>query len=58
MTARIGRTHVVHWMAAVLSWASAVSAVCRQIASYVLAWDWSQPSTSFPVLNVSSVGHC
>ena len=42
------------WMAAVLSWASAVSAVCRQIASYVLAWDWSQPMASFPVLKVVS----
>ena len=45
------------WMAAVLSWASAVSAVCRQIASYALAWDWSQPRASFPVLKVVSVGH-
>ena len=29
--------------AAVLSWARAVRAVCRQIAPKVLAWDWSQP---------------
>ena len=35
-------------MAAVLSWASAVSAVCRQIASYVLAWDWSQAEGVLP----------
>ena len=28
--------------------------VCRQIASQVRTWDWSQPSVSFPVLNVSS----
>jgi len=41
-------------MAAVLSWARAVSAVCRQIASYVLAWEVSQPGVSFPVLKVSS----
>ena len=34
--------------AAVLSWASAVSAVCRQMRLYVLAWDWSRPGTSFP----------
>jgi hypothetical protein len=45
-------------MAAVLSWASAVRTVCRQIASQVLAWHWSQPRASFPVLNVISVGHC
>jgi hypothetical protein len=32
----------------------AASAVCRQVPSQVRAWDWSQPSTSFPVLNVSS----
>jgi len=44
-------------MAAVLSWARAVRAVCRQIASYVLAWEVSQPKTSLPVLKVSSVGH-
>ena len=44
------------WMAAVRSWARAVSAVCRQIASYVLAWDWSQPRASFAVLNVVSTG--
>jgi len=37
-------------MAAVLSWARAVSAVCLLIASQVRAWDWSQPSASFPVL--------
>jgi hypothetical protein len=43
-------------MAAVLSWARAVRAVCRQIASQVRAWDWSQPRVSFPVLNVSSAG--
>ena len=43
--------------AAVLSWARAVRTVCRQIASQVLAWDWSQPRVSFPVLNVSSIGH-
>ena len=36
----------------------AARAVCRQIPSHVLTWDWSQPSTSFPVLNVSSIGHC
>ena len=45
------------WTAAVRSWARAVSAVCRQIASQVLAWDWSQPRASFPVLNVTSIGH-
>ena len=44
-------------MAAVLSWARAVRAVCRQIASQVRAWDWSQPRASFPVLKVSSIGH-
>jgi hypothetical protein len=33
-------------MAAVLSWASVVRAVCRQIASQVLAWDWSQARVS------------
>ena len=43
--------------AAVRSWARAVRAVCRQIASQVLAWDWSQPRASFPVLNVVSIGH-
>ena len=43
-------------MAAVLSWARAVRAVCRQIASYVLAWEVSQPRVSFPVLKVSSAG--
>jgi hypothetical protein len=31
--------------------------VCLLIASQVRAWDWSQPYTSFPVLNVSSVSH-
>ena len=45
-------------MAAVLSWARAVRAVCRQIASQVRARDWSQARVSFPVLKVSSVGHC
>ena len=45
------------WMAAVRSWARAVRAVCRQIASYVLAWDWSQPRVSFPVRKVVSIGH-
>src|SRR6266496_3692136 len=45
------------WMAAVRSWARAVSAVCRQIASYFLAWHWSQPRVSFPVLKVVSTGH-
>ena len=45
-------------MAAARSWARAASAVCRQMASKSRAWDWSQPCTSFPVLNVSSVGHC
>jgi len=39
------------------SWARAARAVCRQVASQVRAWHWSQPSTSFPVLNVSSIGH-
>src|ERR1700691_2393080 len=43
--------------AAVLSCARAVRAVCRQIASYALAWDWSQARVSFPVLKVSSTGH-
>jgi hypothetical protein len=43
--------------AAALSWARAVRAVCRQIAAKVWAWDWSQPRVSFPVLNVSSIGH-
>ncbi len=45
------------WMAAVRSWARAVSVVCLQIASYVLAWDWSQARVSFPVRKVVSVGH-
>ena len=45
-------------MAAARSWARADKAVCRQIPSQVRAWLWSQPYTSFPVLNVSSVGHC
>src|SRR5216683_369410 len=44
------------WMAAVLSWARAVSAVCLQIAFQVRAWDWSQPRASFPVLKVVSTG--
>ena len=42
-------------MAAPRSWASAVKAVCRQVASQVLAWDWYQARTSFPVLNLSSI---
>ena len=50
------RPHRALRMAAWRSWASAASAVCRQAASQVLTWDWSQPSTSFPVLNVSSTG--
>jgi hypothetical protein len=45
-------------MAAWRSWASAVKAVCRQTASQVRAWHWSQPSASLPVLSVSSIGHC
>ena len=32
------------------------SEVCRQMAAKSRAWDWSQPCTSFPVLNVSSTG--
>jgi hypothetical protein len=44
-------------MAAARSWARAVRAVCRQMSAQVRAWDWSRPSTSFPVLKVSSVGH-
>ncbi len=40
-------------MAAVLIWARAVRAVCRQIASYVLAWEVSQPRVS-----LKSVTHC
>jgi hypothetical protein len=40
-------------MAAWRSWATAARAVCRQIPSQNLTWDWSQPRTSFPVLNVS-----
>gem|GEM_PF-2480943 len=44
-------------MAAVLSWASAVRTVWRQIASQVRAWEVSQPRVSFPVLKVSSVSH-
>src|SRR6266851_1718520 len=44
------------WMAAVLSWARAVSTVCLQIAFQVRAWDWSQPRASFPVLKVVSTG--
>ena len=32
------------------------SAVCRQIPSKDRIWDWSQPSMSLPVLNVSSTG--
>jgi hypothetical protein len=43
--------------AAFLSWASAVRTVCRQIASQVRAWHWSQPKASFPVLKVVSTGH-
>jgi hypothetical protein len=43
-------------MVAWRSWARAARAVCRQIPSQVRAWDWSQPSTSFPVLKVSSQG--
>ena len=31
--------------------------VSRQIASYFLAWHWSQPRVSFPVLKVVSTGH-
>jgi len=45
------------WMAMALTWARAVRAVCRLIAAQVLAWDWSQPYASFPVLNVISVSH-
>lgn len=44
-------------MAADRSWARAGRAVCRQTPSQVRVWDWSQPSTSLPVLNVSSTGH-
>ena len=43
-------------MAMFRSWARAARAVCRQIPSKLRAWDWSQPSTSLPVLNVSSTG--
>jgi len=43
-------------MAAARSWAGADRAVCRQIPSQLRAWVWSQPCTSFPVLNVSSTG--
>jgi hypothetical protein len=56
-----GRVMSPHrWLriAACRSCARAVRAVCRQIASYVLAWEVSQPRVSFPVLKVSSVGHC
>ncbi len=56
-----GRTSALEgaaWMAAVLSWARAVRAVCLLIAFQVRAWDWSQPRASFPVLKVVSVGHC
>ena len=45
------------WTAMALSWARAVRAVCRQRASQVQAWDWSQPRASFPVLKVVSVSH-
>ena len=45
------------WMAMALTWASAVRAVCRQRASQVSAWHWSQPNASFPVLKVVSIGH-
>jgi hypothetical protein len=44
-------------MAMSRSWARAARAVCRPVASQVRAWHWSQPSTSFPVLNVCSIGH-
>ena len=43
-------------MAAARSWARAARAVCRQVPFQVRAWVWSQPNTSFPVLNVSSTG--
>jgi len=43
-------------MAAARSWARADRAVCRQIPSQLRAWHWSQPSTSFPVLNGPSTG--
>ena len=44
-------------MAVSRSWARVARAVCRPIASQVRAWHWSQPSTSFPVLNVCSTRH-
>ena len=43
-------------MATWRSWARAASAVCRQVPSKDRIWDWSQPSMSLPVLNVSSTG--
>ena len=55
-----GRTAVpvsAAWIAAVRSWARAVSAVCLLIACQVLAWHWSQPRASFPVLKVISTSH-
>ena len=52
-----GRVMSPHrWLrtAACRSCARAARAVCRQMPSQMRACAWSQPSTSFPVLNVSS----
>ena len=55
---RVMSPHSALRMAVSRSWASAARAVCREIASQVRAWHWSQPSVSFPVLNVCSRAIC